>query len=244
MKRVSSIGLALLLFAMLLSGCGQSSTGTVNATNTDSGSAQSTLDTNAPAENTDDLFVWEGTVITDLTEKGMAAEELVIPDTATSIDSRAFAFAEMKKVTLGANVEELGKYSFEKCKNLEAIVFPNSLKKIGQGTFRSCEKLVTVTFSDGLVEIGKFAFSGTSFESITIPEGVTVMGEGAFNPCLNATSVYLPASLENIQLVTFGLHPTDATIYVKEGSWADTHFEEYVPIDMYTDELVYEKAYY
>lgn len=244
MKKLLTIGLTLLLSASLLSGCGQSSTGTASDTNTAAGSSQAASDTNASGENTDEFFVWEGTVITNLTEKGEAAEELVIPDTATSIGFNACSFAKMKKLTLGANVEEIGEMAFDTCKNLEEITFPSSLKKIGNTAFKLCQNLGTVTFSEGLVEIGENVFFGTSVGTIVLPEGLTTIGSGAFNPCPYTTSMYLPASLENIPLAAFGFTNFQATIYVKEGSWADLHFDEYVQKDPFTKEVIFEKAYY
>lgn len=85
MRKFLVMGLALMIGTACLSGCGQTSGETASMTTGVAGETQAASDTNAPAEATDDLFVWEGTVITDLTEKGETAEELIIPDTATAI---------------------------------------------------------------------------------------------------------------------------------------------------------------
>ena len=41
-------------------------------------------------------------------------------------------------------------------------------------------------------------FSGTDITTITIPEGVTSIGDDCFNGCSSLTSVQLPSTLKSI----------------------------------------------
>ncbi len=243
MKKLLTIGLTLVVGAAFLSGCGQTGGETTATTSGSAGASQSASDTNVATGNTDDIFVWEGTVITGLTEAGMTASEITIPDTATEIGSSAMQFAEMKTVVIGANVTKIGKSAFWKCKNLESVTIPGSVQSIGNYAFSLCQKLTSVTLSEGLKEIGNSAFQSTSVEVITIPEGVTTIGEKAFNPCADTKEIYLPASLETMASNALGFE-YESKVYVKEGSWADLHYEEFVPVHFVTDELTYEKVYY
>jgi hypothetical protein len=46
--------------------------------------------------------------------------------------------------------------------------------------------------------IGVAAFNGSGLTSVTIPEGVTDIGNNAFSECENLTDVYLPKSLKRL----------------------------------------------
>jgi len=246
MKKLLTIGLTLLLGAAFLSGCGQTGGETSATTTGTAGETQTSSQTSAVAGNTDEIFVWEGTVITGLTEKGQAAEEIVIPDTCTAIDKDAFFQADMKSVVIGSSVEEIGDSAFWECNDFESISFPGSVKKIGKNAFNKCDKLKTITFSEGLLEIGDGAFGATSCETVTFPESLVTLGEGIFAPCSAMMSVYIPASMENIPMGALGLAFNFGTkIYVKEGAWADLNFKEFIPADPYGQaDAYYEKAYY
>jgi len=243
MKKLLSFGLVLLLGIGLLGGCGKNVTPTENPGKPSSegtkASAASSGDTGG------DYFKWDGDTITGLTETGKEQTALVIPDTAKSIGMSAFlSDTILTSVTLGAGLEEIGEGAFYQCVNLTEISFPGSLKKIGTSAFYKCKSLQTVTFSDGLVEIGDSAFGMcTILVTIELPEGLTSLGKKAFYPCTDMNSVYLPTSLENIPTGVFGLKDS-AVLYVKEGSWADLHFAEYVEASYITEEPLYIKNYY
>ncbi|MDE5887675.1 MAG: leucine-rich repeat domain-containing protein [Muribaculaceae bacterium] len=62
--------------------------------------------------------------------------------------------------------------------------------------------------SDGMyeyrvTEIGFASFTGSSIESIVIPESVTIIGERAFNECTLLSSVSLPDNIVSIEMGTF-----------------------------------------
>jgi hypothetical protein len=197
------------------------------------------------SSNSNEIFTWDGTVVTGLTEKGKNEETLNIPDNATAIGEDAFQFTKAKNVTIGKNVEEIGKMAFYTCKNLSEISIPSSVKKIDDDAFYLCQNLSSITFSSGLEEIGETAFFGTSAKSITLPEGLKTLKDRAFDACPDTEEIYLPASLENIPFGALGFD-YNTKVYVKSGSWSDLHFEDYVP-DYYkaiTGELEFIKAYY
>ncbi len=60
------------------------------------------------------------------------------------------------------------------------------------------------TIPDGVTSIGQFAFEGCgSLTSITIPDGVTSIGEFAFSGCSNLTSIIIPNGVTSIEWRTF-----------------------------------------
>lgn len=61
-----------------------------------------------------------------------------------------------------------------------------------------------VSVPEGVTRIGEYAFSGTSVVSVSIPEGVTHIEEGAFHACDRLTSVAIPKSVKYIGETAFG----------------------------------------
>ena len=52
-------------------------------------------------------------------------------------------------------------------------------------------------------EIGFYAFSASSIQGVTISNGVTTIGEGAFMSCENLTNVTIPSSVTTIGMLAF-----------------------------------------
>ena len=70
---------------------------------------------------------------------------------------------------------------------------------IFDNAFRFCQNLTKVTIPDGVTYIGEFAFEECkSLTSITIPDSVTYIGYYAFEECKSLTSIMLPKSLNEI----------------------------------------------
>ena len=119
---------------------------------------------------------------------GELVENLVIPDSVTSIGDYAFAF----------------------CKNLAKVTIPDSVTSIGDSAFDGCENLAKVTIPDSVTGIGDSAFNScTSLTSITIPDSVTSIGGSAFFRCQNLNRVDITdiAAWRNISFESFSANP-------------------------------------
>ena len=76
--------------------------------------------------------------------------------------------------------------------------------KICDNAFDSCSGLTSITLPSGVTEIGDCAFVRCSgLTSITLPSGVTKIGNSAFAHCSGLTSITLPSDLTEIDIFAF-----------------------------------------
>ena len=80
-----------------------------------------------------------------------ALKKIVLPDSVTAIEAKAFDNSGLTEIQLGDAVTEIGEYAFARTP-LEQIVLPQSVKKLGQHAFEDCLWLVSID-AGGLEEI-------------------------------------------------------------------------------------------
>ncbi|MBP5373133.1 MAG: leucine-rich repeat protein, partial [Clostridia bacterium] len=127
-------------------------------------------------------------------------ENVVLPDTVTSIGMRAFSdCSSLKSVEFSNSVVDIGTYAFYDCASLKSVFLPSSLETIGANAFYGCASLESVEFSNSVVDIGIYAFYGcTSLESVFLPSSLETIGASTFYGCASLESVFLPSSLKTI----------------------------------------------
>ena len=133
---------------------------------------------------------------------------VTLPASLTVIGDNAFYFCtNLTTVTLLASLVSIGDGAFSSCFNLTTVTLPASLTSIGDNVFAGCRSLIfTVTGSgplrtsnDGIMLIRDTTViaAPTASGSITVPDGITAIGNNAFGDSLLA-SITLPASLASI----------------------------------------------
>ena len=76
--------------------------------------------------------------------------------------------------------------------------------EIGAYAFKGCSGLTSLTLPSGVTLIGEDAFRGCSgLTSLTLPSGVTSIGEDAFRGCSGLTGLTLPSGVTSIGNSTF-----------------------------------------
>lgn len=132
--------------------------------------------------------------------------KLILKGTGAMFDydssSNASPFNENQNITsvvVSEGITAVGEYAFQYCNNLKTAVLPTTLKTIKRNSFmphideyiahQNLYGLTEITIPPKVTEIAKFAFSGTSIKSVTIPASVTTVGEQAFGECQKLETV-------------------------------------------------------
>lgn len=128
-------------------------------------------------------------------------EEIVIPDTVTVIEYRAFMdCVNLKQVAFSANITEIENMAFKGCIKLENVQIPNETTKIGANVFQDCVSLKEATISDSVASIGNYTFSGcTSLEKVHISNMQKSIPSYMFNECNSLSEINLPETLTKIE---------------------------------------------
>jgi uncharacterized repeat protein (TIGR02543 family) len=113
------------------------------------------------------------TAIGELSFKGCTnLSTITIPETVTTIGTRAFCQTGLTSVTIPASVISVGMGAFLACHSLVAVTINSSAATIGDGTFFNCLSLSTVTVSAvSPLTLGSFVFDGNASDrKIYVPD--------------------------------------------------------------------------
>lgn len=132
----------------------------------------------------------------------------------TSISRGAFWHcAGLKSLTIGSGVAAIGEDALRGCITLENIIVDaenpiyhsvdNSLIETATGTLIKGRVDGVIPENCGITSIGDYAFYDGSFANMIIPNGVTSIGESAFEGCDKLTNLVLPEGLETIGRCAF-----------------------------------------
>lgn len=152
---------------------------------------------------------------------------ITIPNDVTSIGDEAFEGCEgLTSMTIGNNVASIGKDAFWACNKFMSITVANGnttyksegdclLTYDGKTLILGCKNS---TIPYGVETIEEYAFAYRELDSITIPDSVTSIGDGAFEGCGALADVYYSGSEEGWNKIVIGENNTaltNANIYCK-----------------------------
>lgn len=138
---------------------------------------------------------------------------------------------EIKTLVIEEGVEVCGLCAFGTCPALESVTFPSTIKEfqedsfsnyfptelhfpasveyIGAFAFGVCPNLTELTFEDSKngLELAENSFTGGQITSVTLPEGLTEIGNYCFTYNNNLATVFLPSTLKRTGMGVFGNSP-------------------------------------
>ena len=166
-------------------------------------------------------FVYSDVQKTKLIQYIGKGEDVVIPNSVTSIDNGAFyGCSGIKTLTYNTNavntatniiyLADQGCYSngsldpgneyvslFADMTSLETVNIGDDVTVIGGGLFAGLTSIKTINIGSSVATIGQGAFRGcTGLASINIPASVTRIEDGAFSGCTNFTSIIISGDVD------------------------------------------------
>ena len=129
-----------------------------------------------------------------------------IPEGITEIKDSTFSNCDaLSSIVIPNSVTTIGRWAFNHCDNLANVYIPDSVASIGSAAFQMCVSLSSINIPSRLTSIEDFVFAycyKLYLANITIPEGVTSIGEHAFH-CSSLTSITFPQSVTSIEKGAF-----------------------------------------
>lgn len=110
---------------------------------------------------------------------------------------------KLETVIIDYGVTSISDKVFEKCRTIQQVDLPATLKKIGADAFSGCRWLSKITLPAQLESIGDHAFFECALRSIAVPDSVTYMGEGVFMNNFKLTYAKLSYSIDYVPDDTF-----------------------------------------
>lgn len=155
--------------------------------------------------------------------------DVEIPSSVTEIGDSAFDGCPLlESVTIPDGVLDIGAHAFCCCDGLENILIPQSVTNIGTRAFVSCYNLRSFAVDpanrfysarDGFLlnKDGTVLVQGVNVVEARIPDGVTTIGEAAFEDCFRLECVEIPDSVTAIGDWAFSVCESLAGVVIPVG---------------------------
>lgn len=130
--------------------------------------------------------------------------ELVIPSQidglpVTAIGADAFIqCGALTSVVVPESVSAIGDRAFRQCTSLRQITLPSQLRSLGAWALSNCEQLETVELPSSLTNLADQLFYGSGLVRIRLPEGISAIGNAAFQFSIRLVEIEFPASLVSL----------------------------------------------
>ena len=151
---------------------------------------------------------------------GSGLTTIVVPDSVSALGEGAFS-RYMKLTSAEVRSPQVGDYAFLGDSCLASVTLADAVTTLGKGAFSGCSALQQLSLGEAsslstigdeafigsgistldfmalpaLTTIGNYAFAGTPLQQVSLPSGMTTLGEGAFFYADSIRQVTLPADI-------------------------------------------------
>lgn len=146
-----------------------------------------------------------------------ALESVELPAGVTTIEGAAFSGClGLSYIALPETLETLSSQAFAWCRSLATVSIPAGVSRVADNAFLGCEGLHSIDVADGnpfYADVDGVLLDGSRSRlvacppgrqgAVTVPAGVSVLGENSFTLCPQLTEVTLPASVTRIERGAF-----------------------------------------
>ena len=134
---------------------------------------------------------------------GSGIIELNLPNDVETIDEFAFSQCySLKKVSIGTGLKNAGWGMFAETTSIEEVYIASD---VPVGIFGRQVNLKKVTVAEGVSSIGDSAFQQCyALESVTLPNSLKHIGKLAFSDCDSLTQISIPSGIESVGVNAFG----------------------------------------
>lgn len=124
--------------------------------------------------------------------------ELTVSGHLNKVDMACLArLTNLAKLDLSqTDIKSIG--GCQRLSQLHTVILPDTVEVIEEYAFFVCGSLATIKLPRTLKVIAKHAFSETSLKVAAVPEGVTLIQDGAFAGC-PLEAIFLPSTIEKIE---------------------------------------------
>ena len=127
----------------------------------------------------------------------MTLTNITIPNSVTSIGSKAFYYSMLSTISIPNSVTSIGSNAFTYTQ-LTSITIPDSVTTLENRAFRfNLLKSITISASVTIIDEETF-YKSLKLQTIAIPDSVTTINAKAFAECHSLTSVTLTESITSI----------------------------------------------
>ena len=126
--------------------------------------------------------------------------DLDLPNSLQEIGDYAFCDLLISELMVPIGLVKIGNFTFSDCKNLKEVNFAGCdvLEEIGDYAFGFCPiNMGYFTVPKNVKKIGSFAFSSSSFNSLTLNDKLEIVDDGAFGK-ITSSKLEIPNSVEYI----------------------------------------------
>lgn len=167
---------------------------------------------------------------------------IIIEPGVTSISEYAFyTYENIKTLTVPESINAIGYCAFAGCANLESVyisnltawcntyfgyeyanplrnsadlylngelvtklVIPDDVSRVANYAFYGCESLVYVTIPEGVTTIGNSAFCHSAIKAVSLPESITYIGQTSFNSCTDLDHIAFTGTQSQWEAISMG----------------------------------------